>query len=87
MRFISHAPSEIEEMLETLSIPGVKSLFDDVPNDVKLARDMNLPRPLSEVELKRELLEISKKNKAADYVNFIGAGAYDHHTCSGKGYG
>lgn len=79
MRYISHAPSEIHEMLETLGIPGVESLFDDVSDNVKLARDMNLPQPQSEVELKSELLDISKKNKAADYVNFIGAGAYDHY--------
>jgi glycine dehydrogenase subunit 1 len=79
MRYISHAPSEIDEMLETLSIPGVESLFDDVPDNVKLSQGMNLPKPLSEVELKSELLNISKKNKAAEYVNFIGAGAYDHH--------
>ena len=78
MRYISHAPSEIHEMLETLGIPGVESLFDDVSDNVKLARDMNRPQPQSEVELKSELLDISKKNKAADYVNFIGAGAYDH---------
>jgi glycine dehydrogenase subunit 1 len=79
MRYISHAPSEIHEMLKTLGIPGVESLFDDISHDVKLAREMNLPRPQSEVELKSELLNISKKNKAVDYVNFIGAGAYDHH--------
>jgi glycine dehydrogenase subunit 1 len=79
VRYISHAPSEIHDMLKTLGIPGVESLFDDVPDNVKLSQGMNLPKPLSEVELKSELLNISKKNKAAEYVNFIGAGAYDHH--------
>lgn len=79
MRYISHAPSEIHDMLKTLGIPSAENLFDDVPDSVKLDRDMNLPHPQSEVELKSELLSISKKNKGADYVSFIGAGAYDHH--------
>ncbi len=79
MRYIGHAPSQIDEMLETLGISSIESLFNDIPDNVKLNREMNLPRPLDEIELKRELLNISKKNKAADYVNFIGAGAYDHY--------
>ena len=51
---------------------------DDIPDNVKLNREMDLPIPLSEVELKG-LSDISRKNQATEYINFIGAGAYDHH--------
>lgn len=79
MRYISHSPSEIREMLKTLGISDVERLFDDIPDNVKLNREMDLPIPLSEVELKRELSDISRKNQATEYINFIGAGAYDHY--------
>ncbi len=78
MRFISHAPSQIDEMLKALDISNVDSLFDDIADDIKLSQNMKLPRPLNEVELQREFINMSKKNTGADYVNFIGAGAYDH---------
>lgn len=79
MRFISHAPSQIDEMLKTLGISNVESLFDDIDEKIKLSQNLKLPAPLSEVELQREFSRISKKNKGADYVTFIGAGAYDHY--------
>jgi len=79
MRYISHSPSKIEEMLKTLGIPNVDSLFEDIPEGIRLNKELNLPRPLSEVELKRELATLSEKNKGSKCINFIGAGAYDHH--------
>lgn len=79
MRYISHTPSEIETMLKTLGISSVDSLFDDISEDVKLDRKLNLPPSLNEIELKRELQSLSDKNPGAKYTNFIGAGAYDHY--------
>ena len=38
MRYISHSPSEIREMLKTLGISDVERLFDDIPDNVKLNR-------------------------------------------------
>ncbi|MGI6423676.1 MAG: aminomethyl-transferring glycine dehydrogenase subunit GcvPA [Tepidanaerobacteraceae bacterium] len=79
MRYISHGPKEIDGMLKSLGLTDIKSLYEDIPDTVKLAGEMDIPQPQSEVELRRELQNISKKNKASDYVNFIGGGAYDHY--------
>lgn len=79
MKYISHAPYQIDEMLKELEISDVTTLFSDVSGKVKLDRDLDLPLPLNEIELKKEFAVLSGKNKAADYINFIGAGAYDHY--------
>jgi glycine dehydrogenase subunit 1 len=51
-------------------------LFADVPAGVRLKTSLDLPRPLSEPELLKDLLEQSQNNKPAS--PFLGAGSYDH---------
>jgi glycine dehydrogenase subunit 1 len=51
-------------------------LFADVPAGVRLKAPLDLPNPLSEPELIKELTEQSNKNKPAP--SFLGAGSYDH---------
>lgn len=46
---------------------------------LRLAEPLNLPPPLSEMELIRELSLIARRNRGVDYyTSFLGAGAYDH---------
>lgn len=79
MRYIPHAPFQVEEMMKTLGISGIDDLFADIPEEVRLKGDLNLPPPLNEIELKREILSMAGDNKASEYINFMGAGAYDHY--------
>jgi glycine dehydrogenase subunit 1 len=51
-------------------------LFADVPARVRLSAPLDLPPPLSEPELLKDLLAQSQKNKPAS--PFLGAGSYDH---------
>ncbi len=79
MRYISHSPYQIQEMLKALGAEVMDELFDDIPHDVKLKHKLNLPGPLDEIGLKKEFEEMSRQNRASEYINFMGAGAYDHH--------
>ncbi|NLB61484.1 MAG: hypothetical protein GX802_03525, partial [Clostridiales bacterium] len=46
----------------------------------KSQKELDLPEPLSEMELSEQLARIAAQNKsAADYCCFLGAGAYDHY--------
>lgn len=79
MRYISHSPSQIDEILENLGMEDVSKVFDDIPDKFRLKEDLDLPQPLDEVGLKKEFLTLANKNKAQEYVNFMGAGIYDHY--------
>lgn len=52
------------------------NFFADIPDSVRLKRDLALPTPLSEPELLEELKAQSEINKKSD--PFLGAGCYHH---------
>jgi glycine dehydrogenase subunit 1 len=65
-------------MLEAIGVERVEELFAAVPEEVRFPR-LDLPRPLSEIELRRELNALSGRNaNAVSHSIFLGAGAYNH---------
>jgi len=66
-------------MLELIGISDISELFDQVPPSLLLPRLLDLPGPLSELELRTYAAELSDSNgNLDDYTCFLGAGAYDH---------
>ncbi len=77
----SYVPTTREERQEMLSSMGLKSvseLFLDVPRQVLLQSDVNLPKGRTEFEVRREMTDISLKNKTYSVI-LRGAGAYNHY--------
>jgi len=54
----------------------MKNLFTDIPEKVRLTGPLDLPAPLTEMELLAELKEQSEKNQVKE--NYLGAGSYNH---------
>ncbi len=80
MNYVPNPPWVVREMLDTIGIKSMEDLFADIPEAVKLNRELNLPRPESEMELRRDLAALAARNLAADdRPCFLGAGAYDHY--------
>ncbi|MDI6860951.1 MAG: aminomethyl-transferring glycine dehydrogenase subunit GcvPA [Caldisericia bacterium] len=77
MKFIPHTEKDIEEMLHEIGISSIDELFEDIPEEIKLKRDLNLPPPLNELELKNEIDEILSLNLKLKRI-FLGGGAYFH---------
>ena len=75
MRFIPNTNKQREEMLREVGVNSVSELFKDIPKDV-LIKSLNLPKGLSEIELKNELRKLGENNKIT--TSFLGAGAYNH---------
>ncbi len=66
-------------MLETIGIESIAQLFEVVPNEVRLGRDLDVPKALTELELSQHLEALSIQNLGVDRLPcFLGAGAYDH---------
>jgi glycine dehydrogenase subunit 1 len=83
MRYIPVLPHEREEMLRKIGKPSVQSLFERIPEELRLKGKIDLPKRLSELELVRFFEELFAKNKKPGsnkkWNSFLGAGAYDHY--------
>ena len=74
-------PAVKQELLNAVEAKDVDEFFEEVPENLRLKSPLDLPEPLlSEYELKRHVESLLRKNKyAGEYLNFLGAGCYQHH--------
>lgn len=78
MNYIPHTDAERRQMLEVIGVRRIEDLFYDVPERTRFPK-LNLPPPLSEMEVMWELQALSETNADVDhYPIFLGAGAYNH---------
>jgi len=80
--YIPNAVPEIKaEMLKEIGVPDVETLYQEIPDELRFKRKLNLPQPFtSEYELKRHVMGILSKNKTCEnYLNFLGAGCWQHY--------
>ncbi|NJD01732.1 MAG: aminomethyl-transferring glycine dehydrogenase subunit GcvPA [Ruminiclostridium sp.] len=78
-KYIPNTDENRRDMLEELGMSGIEALFADIPQNVRLKRSLNLPDPLSELELGNQMGRLASANVNTDeYACFLGAGAYDH---------
>jgi glycine dehydrogenase subunit 1 len=76
MAFIPHTPDDIARMLEVIGVRSVDELFDEIPRELR-AGTLGVPPAMSEMEIARLLSERAASDGRS--LNFIGAGAYEHH--------
>ncbi|MHC8406913.1 aminomethyl-transferring glycine dehydrogenase subunit GcvPA [Pseudomonas sp. TMB3-21] len=73
-------PAIQQEMLDSIGVDSIEQLFQQIPAEHRLKRPINLPPALNESQLRRHLLSILSKNKTTEqYLNFLGAGSWQHH--------
>lgn len=80
--YIPNAVPEIKaEMLKEIGVADVEELYQEIPDDLRLKRKLNLPEPFtSEYELKKHIKGILSKNQTCeDYLNFLGGGCWQHY--------
>ena len=64
-------------MLKTIGIGSIDELFKEIPSDLLVEGELNIPAQLDEYALATQLNEISKANRTP--VSFLGAGIYEHY--------
>ncbi|WP_129644937.1 aminomethyl-transferring glycine dehydrogenase subunit GcvPA [Peristeroidobacter agariperforans] len=77
MPFIPHTETEIGEMLAAIGAPSIDALFDEIPAALRIKSLAAIPDALSEMEVGR--LMQARANQDGRPLNFLGAGAYEHH--------
>lgn len=87
MSFIPNTDDDRKQMLAAIGVETFEELIKNIPDDYRLKRELNLPPPLTEFELKNGLNQIAAKNaEASDAVCFLGGGAYDHFIPAAVGH-
>jgi glycine dehydrogenase subunit 1 len=76
MAFIPHTPEDIARMLDVIGVRSIDDLFDEIPRELR-AGVLGVPPALCEMEVARLLTERAASDGRP--LNFIGAGAYEHH--------
>lgn len=79
MRYIPNSPQERTEMLHQVGLHSVAELFDSIPEDLRLKRNLTTTDALSEIELLAGFEQMATRNTGAQRSSFLGAGAYQHY--------
>jgi glycine dehydrogenase subunit 1 len=77
MPYIPHTTEDVRAMLERIGASGIEDLFDEIPEPLRAGTLAGVPDALPEMEVAR----LAGERAGADGrpLNFIGAGAYEHH--------
>src|SRR5262245_3387267 len=80
MSYVGRSEAERKSMLETLGIQSFEDLLRDLPGGGKQRPVLNVPGPLSEIEVRAHVGEIAARDDSAQgVIGFLGGGMYDHY--------
>jgi glycine dehydrogenase subunit 1 len=78
MTYVANTANDQAAMLEAIGVDSVEALFEVVPKSARFPK-LDLPRPLSEMEVLAEMERLADENAEANHYSwFLGAGAYNH---------
>ena len=75
MPFIPHTSADVDHMLKAIGVSAIDELFDEIPASLKHADFIDVPEALNELQA----TQLMHARQDAQRINFIGAGAYEHH--------
>ncbi len=76
--YIPNTPAEQDDLLAAIGLRNIDELFADIPDGYRNP-PLELPAPLSELEIQRELGELAARNRPlGSGPSFLGAGSYHH---------
>jgi glycine dehydrogenase subunit 1 len=79
MPYLFNTPEERRSMLEAIGAASIDELFDCIPAHLRLQQPLQIPPPLTEMELSQHMASLADTNAhSGDKVCFLGGGAYDH---------
>jgi len=78
-RYFPHTPDDIKAMLGQCGLNELKELYSDVPGELMLKEPYDLPKQMSEPQVRRFFNELGSRNRPG-LVCFAGAGFYEHYS-------
>lgn len=87
MPYLPHTSVEEKAMLESIGLTSTDELFRDIPEKLRLKRELDLPPGLAEKTTWDKVYKLAAVNRNANqYVSFLGAGAYQHYQPKAVGH-
>jgi glycine dehydrogenase subunit 1 len=77
MPFIPHTETDVREMLAAIGAPSIDALFEEIPAALRIKSLEGIPEALTEMETGRLMQQRASRDGRP--LNFLGAGAYEHH--------
>ncbi|MDD3762746.1 MAG: aminomethyl-transferring glycine dehydrogenase subunit GcvPA [Nevskiales bacterium] len=77
MPFIPHTEADVKDMLGAIGAPSIDALFDEIPAALRCGPLQHVPEGLPEMQVAQ--LMHARAETDGQPLNFIGAGAYEHH--------
>jgi glycine dehydrogenase subunit 1 len=77
MPFIPHTETDVREMLAAIGAPSIDALFEEIPAALRIKSLAGIPEALTEMEVGRLMQQRAARDGRP--LNFLGAGAYEHH--------
>jgi len=77
MPFIPHSEQDIQSMLASIGAASIDALFDEIPPALRSGKLTRVPAGMNEMQVTRLMSERAAQD--TPLLNFIGAGAYEHH--------
>lgn len=77
MPYIPHTNEDVATMLAAIGVTRIDDLFDEIPSALLSAELGKIPSGVSEMDVTRLMQERAERD--GRWLNFIGAGAYEHH--------
>src|SRR6201996_8364014 len=91
MRYLPKSPTDRNEMLDAIGVASIDELFETIPGEYRLQRDLKIPRQHAESEVmdrfrafaaniaSGDAAELAKRPATKLPASFLGAGAYRHY--------
>jgi len=78
--YLPNSVPEIKEaMMEKIGIKSIEELFSDIPSEFIYDKPLEIPGPLSEIEVKKHVSELLEENKSLKCPPFLGGGVWSHY--------
>src|SRR5215208_2384279 len=82
-RYTGVTDEDLRAMLGAIGADSREDLFADIPEPVRLGREIDLPPGASEQEVYEHLASLASRNRSTEEeITFLGAGMYDHYVPS-----
>jgi len=78
MPYLFDTPEQRRKMFDAIGIQSIDELFTQIPKDLQLTRELNLPQPVSELALQQEMEQRLGQGGTSLKTCFLGGGVYDH---------
>lgn len=87
MRYLPHTSEDVASMLEVVEKGNLEDLFTIVPEECRCKDSLDIPKALTEWELREHVMSLSENTGALPKRSvFLGAGSYDHYIPEAASY-